>query len=386
MNTENFRKMFYPDVCDDEWNNWKWQLKNKIQSTDQLSRFLSLTQDEIKGLSLKNKNLPVSITPYYLSIINPEDIDDAIRKCTIPRPEEAFATEGEAIDPLSEEKYSPVHGIVHRYPDRVLFLVTTTCSVYCRYCTRSRIVGEDVHINDTESWEKCISYIQSRPEIRDVLISGGDPLTMSDEKIEWLLSRLRKIEHVEMIRIGTKVPVTLPQRITPELTAIIRKYHPVWMSIHFTHPHEITPETQKACTMLADAGIPLGSQTVLLKDINDNSETLKQLYHKLLKIRVKPYYLYQCDPIEGSVHFRTSIEKGLEIIQNLRGYTSGYAVPNYVIDAPKGGGKIVISPDNIVQKSDNKVYLRNFKNEIYEYPNNPGSPCTDCVQEYANAL
>lgn len=375
MNAETFRKLFYPDVVENEWNNWKWQLKNKVQTIDQLSKFLKLTPEEIKGLSLNNKNLPVTITPYYLSVINPENINDAIRKCTIPRPEEAYASEGEAPDPLGEENYSPVYGIVHRYPDRVLFLVTTTCSVYCRYCTRSRIVGEDVNINDTCSWERCLDYIKSRPEIRDVLISGGDPLTLPDEKIEWLLSQLRSIKHIELIRIGTKVPVTLPQRITPELTGIISKYHPVWISIHFTHPNEITPETQKACEMLADAGIPLGSQTVLLKDINDDSETLKQLYHKLLKIRVKPYYLYQCDPIEGSSHFRTSVEKGLEIIQSLRGYTSGYAVPNYVIDAPKGGGKIIISPNNILEKTAGKVYLKNYKNEVYEYPN----PEVKCV-------
>lgn len=380
MNTESFRELFYPDVVDDEWNNWKWQLKNKIQSINQLSKFLNLTPEEIKGLSLNNKNLPVSITPYYLSLIDPENKADAIRKCTIPVSQEAFANEGEAVDPLCEEKDSPVHGIVHRYPDRVLFLVTTTCSVYCRYCTRSRIVGEDVQINDTAAWEKCIDYIKAHPEIRDVLVSGGDPLTLADEKIEWLLRELRSIEHVEMIRIGTKVPVTLPQRVTPELTQIIKKYHPVWMSIHFTHPAEVTPETKRACEMLADAGIPLGSQTVLLKDINDNADTLKQLYHRLLKIRVKPYYLYQCDPIEGSTHFRTTVEKGLEIVRSLRGYTTGYAVPNYVIDAPKGGGKIVISPDNIVAKSDDKVYLTNYKNEIYEYPN-PVS-----VKEYAASV
>jgi len=369
MNTDEYRELFYPEVVDEEWNNWQWQLKNKVQTTNQLGKFINLTPDEVKGLSLNNKNLPVSITPYYLSLINPENINDPIRKCTVPLPQEGHAEEGEAEDPLSEEKFSPVHGIVHRYPDRVLFLVTTTCSVYCRYCTRSRIVGENVEINDMDGWRKCIDYIKSRPEIRDVLVSGGDPLTLPDEKIEWLLKELRSIEHVEMIRIGTKAPVTLPQRITPELVNIIKKYHPVWMSIHFTHPNEITPETKKACEMLADAGIPLGSQTVLLKGINDDSETLKLLYHRLLKIRVKPYYLYQCDPIEGSAHFRTSVETGLEIIKNLRGYTSGYAVPNYVIDAPKGGGKIVVSPDNIVEKTGKKVLLRNYKNEIYEYPN-----------------
>ncbi len=287
----------------------------------------------------------------------------------IPVSGEFARTVGEADDPLGEDGHSPVPGLVHRYPDRVLFLVTNFCATYCRYCTRARMVGHsgEYHFN-YKQYQRAVDYIGAHPEIRDVLLSGGDPLTMSDDRLEWILSKLQAIPHVEFIRIGTKVPVVLPQRITPALTRMLRRYHPLWMSIHFMHPVEITPEVGRACGRLADAGIPLGSQTVLLRGINDKVETMKQLVHGLLRIRVRPYYLYQCDPISGSSHFRTSVEKGLEMISGLRGHTTGYAVPNFVIDAPGGGGKIPLIPEPMVGRDGDFVLLRNYEGRIFRYP------------------
>ena len=302
-------------------------------------KILKLSSDE-KNVIETEANLPIRITPYYASLISSSNPLDAIRRTVVPTIEELNVSEGEAEDPLSEHQMQKTHCIVHRYPDRVLFLVTDFCSTYCRYCTRSHSVAKrSNHHSSMQQWLEAIEYIKKNKNIRDVLISGGDPLTLPDNKLEFLLAQLRKIEHVEIIRIGTKVPVVLPQRITPELVKMLKKYHPLFLSIHFTHPEEITKETKLACNMLADAGIPMGSQTVLLKGINDNADIYKKLAHELLKIRVKPYYLYQCDPIEGSAHFRTSIEKGLEIMKKLRGFTSGYAIPYYVVDAP-GGGEI----------------------------------------------
>jgi len=278
-----------------------------------------------------------------------------------------LVSQGEEHDPLGEDNHSPVPGLVHRYPDRVLFLVTDYCSSYCRYCTRSRIVGRRKS-HSPARWQKAIAYIANNPAIRDVLLSGGDPLTMADEQLDWLLGRLQQIPHVEMIRIGTKAPMVLPQRITPELVAMLKKHHPLWVSIHCTHPDELTPEATKACAMLADAGIPLGSQTVLLSGINDSVDTMRRLMHGLVKIRVKPYYLYQCDPIIGSAHFRTPVSKGLEMYQALRGHTSGYAVPNYVIDAPGGGGKIPLIPETVVGREGNDLLIRNYEGKVYRYP------------------
>ncbi|MBZ0167375.1 MAG: KamA family radical SAM protein, partial [Candidatus Omnitrophica bacterium] len=287
--------------------------------------------------------------------------------------EEFLRTPGEDPDPLGEEHHMAVPGLVHRYPDRVLFLTTGFCSTYCRYCTRSRMVGETngEYSFSVSQWEKAIQYIQEHPEIRDCLLSGGDPLSIGDTKLEWLLSKLRAIKHLEFIRIGTKIPVVMPQRITPELCDMLKKYHPLWMSIHFTHPEELTTETLEACGRLANAGIPLGSQTVLLKGINDNAGTLKELFHGLLRARVKPYYLYQCDPVSGSAHFRTPVEKGLEIIRQLRGHTTGYAIPQFVIDAPGGGGKIPLLPDYIVGRDGDDLLLTNFEGNTYRYPD-PG--------------
>ena len=370
--TTLFRKKYFPAISSAEWNDWHWQLRNRICDLDTLKRLINLTEDEIAAIGFSANGLPLNITPYYASLIDRDNPEHPVRKAIIPATAERTLSYGEAEDPLGEDSDSPVHGLVHRYPDRVLFLVTDFCSSYCRYCTRSRIVGGNhCPVSDKARWEKSIAYIAENKSVRDVLLSGGDPLTLSDESLEWLLSNLKKIDHVEMIRIGTKVPVVLPQRITPALTRMLKKYHPLWMSIHFMHPEELTAETAQACERLADAGIPLGSQTVLLGGINDNVDTIKALVHGLLKVRVKPYYLYQCDPIPGSGHVRTSVEKGLEIINGLRGHTTGYAVPTYVIDAPGGGGKIPLLPDYIEGRDGDDLLLRNYRGGIYRYPD-PG--------------
>jgi lysine 2,3-aminomutase len=295
------------------------------------------------------------------------DENHPIRKMMVPDMAELEVFPGQKSDSLDEHGSSPVPGIVHRYPDRALFLVTQFCSAYCRYCTRSHSVGKLSHTSRFQ-WENALQYIASHPEIRDVVVSGGDPLTLSDQKLDFLLSELRKIEHVEIIRIGTKVPVVLPQRITPSLVSILRKYHPLWMSIHFSHPDELTPETAEACTMLADAGIPLGSQTVLLQGINDDPLVMRTLMQQLMKIRVRPYYLYQCDLVPGSGHFRTPVSKGIDIIKSLRGFTSGYAIPHFVIDAPGGGGKIPLIPEYVKEITEEGIVMNNYLGETYFYP------------------
>lgn len=366
-----FRKKFYPDISRFEWFDWHWQLRNAIRDVQTLSQILNLSENERQAMMHHAGSLPVSITPYYASLLSAKDSSSPLRRCVVPVMDECLHTAGEEEDPLNEDADSPVPGIVHRYPDRALFLVTDSCSTYCRYCTRSRIIERsNQRLIDLDKWEKAIAYIENNANIRDVLLSGGDPLTLSDNKLEWLLGRLHKIRHVEILRIGTKVPVVLPQRITPALTSILKKYHPLWMSIHITHPDELTPEMSAACIRLADAGIPLGSQTVLLAGINDDVATMMRLVHGQLQIRVRPYYLYQCDPIPGSSHFRTPISKGLEIIQGLRGYTTGYAVPTYVVDAPGGGGKIPLLPEYAVGWQNGDLILRNYEGNIFRYPDN----------------
>ncbi|HWM27814.1 MAG TPA: KamA family radical SAM protein, partial [Woeseiaceae bacterium] len=313
--------------------------------------------------------LPVGITPYYASLLDSRDALQPLRRTVVPVLGEYETSRGEAEDPLGEDGHSPVPGLVHRYPDRVLLLVTNFCSVYCRYCTRARMVGSAGERSVRKSdIEVALEYIEQTPAVRDVLISGGDPLSLDDERLEYILRRLRRIPHVEFLRIGSKQPVVQPMRITPALTRILKRYHPLWMSLHFTHPDEITPEVTEACARLADAGVPLGSQTVLLKDVNDDLETLKKLMHGLLRIRVKPYYLYQCDPISGSAHFRTPVAKGVELIRGLRGHTTGYAVPTFVVDAPNGGGKTPIAPDYLAGYDNGDLLLRSYDGGIYRYP------------------
>lgn len=366
--SSEFLRLYFPEASEKDWYNWRWQLKNSVKTIGELSRFLKLSDNEIRPEQIIHNTLPLRITPYYLSLLDKYNAEQPIRKSVVPVFDEFMVSPGEASDPLAEGNHSPVPNVVHRYPDRVLFLATGFCSTYCRYCTRSHMVAKDKCHIGIKAWEPGLQYVQEHPEIRDVLISGGDPLTMSDQQIEYLLARLRSIEHVEIIRIGTKVPAVLPQRITRSLVNIFRKYHPLYISIHFTHPDEITPEAKEACDRLANAGIPLGSQTVLLKGINDDVTVMKKLMHGLLKIRVRPYYLYQCDPILGSAHFRTPIEKGLEIIRGLRGHTTGYAVPQYVVDAPGGGGKIPLLPAYYQGREDNFVLLKNYEGNIYKYP------------------
>jgi lysine 2,3-aminomutase len=328
-----------------------------------------LSDEERAAVFQMGGGLPLGITPYYASLMDPDDPNHPTRRTMIPLPGEFIQSPGEADDPLGEDHDSPVPGLVHRYPDRVLFLVTNFCATYCRYCTRARMVGHTGEFHASYGqYQQAIDYIAAHPEIRDVLLSGGDPLTMADDRLEWILTRLRAIEHVEFIRIGTKVPAVTPQRITPEFVAMLRKFHPLWMSIHFMHPNEMTPEVVQACERLADAGIPLGSQTVLTRGVNDDVETMKALMHRLLKARVRPYYIYQCDPISGSSHLRTPIEKGLEIMDGLRGHTTGYAVPTFVVDAPGGGGKIPLLPNYYVGREGDDVLLRNFEGQVYRYP------------------
>jgi lysine 2,3-aminomutase len=371
--TRTFRRRFFGEASAAEWNDWRWQLRQRIRSLSQLERMFSITADERAAVASHKGALPVGITPYYASLMSPDDPMEPLRRTHIPVGDEYLRTPGEADDPLGEDHDAATPGLVHRYPDRVLFLATGFCSTYCRYCTRSRMVGEaggDYQFS-TRQWEQALSYIEAHREVRDVLISGGDPLTIADEKLDYLLGRLRAIRHVEFVRLGTKVPTVLPMRVTKTFVRMLRRHHPLWMSIHVTHPRELTPEVTEAFARLADAGIPLGSQTVLLKDVNDSVPVMKEMMHGLLMRRVKPYYLYQCDPITGSSHFRTPVEKGIEIIEGLRGHTTGYAVPTYVIDAPGGGGKIPLIPDYIVGRDGDDLLLRNFEGGVYRYPD-PG--------------
>jgi len=351
-----------------DWNDWTWQLRNRITTLAQLEKLMTLTPDEKEGCLFAAHKLSLAITPYYFNLIDTKDPECPIRKQVIPNIKESYIAPGESSDPVGEEGTMPVPGIVHRYPDRVLFLVTDRCASYCRYCTRSRLVSNAQAYDFHPELEQGLKYIESHPEIRDVLISGGDPLLLSDAKIDSLLGRLRAIPHVEFIRMGSRIPVFLPQRITPELAEIFRKHGPIWMSIHTNHPKEVTQELAVACERLSLAGVPLGNQSVLLDGINDSVEVMKSLVHRLLMIRVRPYYLYACDLIEGSTHFRAPIQKGIEIIRGLRGHTTGYSIPQLVVDGPGGGGKIPLNPEYLQAIHDGVLELRNFEDRTYIYP------------------
>ncbi len=367
--TDEFISAFFPGTSVSEWNNWHWQIRHSIRDYLSLSRIISLTKDEKQVLKKGLESRPVAITPYYLSLIWADPYNAGLRKTVIPLPDEYVHSPCEEDDPLHEDNDSPLPGLVHRYPDRVLFLATNFCSTLCRYCTRSRmVIQNNLRPFNSGYWQRAVDYIKAHSEVRDVLVSGGDPLTLPDSRIEWLLDSLRRIEHVEIIRIGSKVPAVLPMRITPQLVRMLRNYHPLFVSLHFTHPSELTDETREACERLADAGIPLGSQTVLLKGVNDDPDVMKSLMQGLLKMRVRPYYLYQCDPVSGTSHFRTAVSRGIDIISCLRGHTSGYAVPSYVIDAPAGGGKIPLLPEYNLGHEDGSVVLRNYQNRIFRYP------------------
>lgn len=360
---------FWRHVPDADWNDWRWQLQNRITTLEQLQRLMpTLTPEESAGAALANHKLALAITPYFFNLIDPADENCPIRWQVIPRLEEAQTAPWEMSDPCGEEGHSPVPGLVHRYPDRVLVLVTDRCAAYCRYCTRSRLVSNASGYDFHPEFARQLDYIRRTPAIRDVLLSGGDPLLFSDDKLDHLLSQLRAIPHVEFLRIGTRIPIFLPQRITPQLCAMLRKYHPLFISIHSNHPRELTTEVRDALGRLADAGIPLGNQSVLLRHVNDDPVVMQAQVQKLLMCRVKPYYLYQCDLIAGSAHLRTSVRRGLEIMEHLRGHTTGYAVPQYVIDAPGGGGKVPINPDYIVSHDAERIVIRNYEGRVFEYP------------------
>lgn len=368
--TQGFRERFYPNADCKDWNDWQWQLRKRLQSRADIEIILNLSASERAALDLANQRLSVGITPYYASLMDADSADDPIRRTVIPVTEELNSNKDEYRDPLAEDEHSPVPGIVHRYPDRVLFLTTDYCPVYCRYCTRSRLVGGKAPFDSNiRRWQTGVDYIAAHPQVRDVLISGGDPLIFGDDRIDWLLRNLRAIPHLEIIRIGTKVPFVLPQRITEELTDILRRYHPLYMSLHVIHPREITSESAQACERLADGGIPLGSQTVLLRGINDHVDTIGELMHALLRIRVKPYYLLQCDPVYGTTHFRTPVQTGVSLIQGLRGHTSGYAVPHYIIDLPEGGGKVSMDPAYMTGLQQDHIVFTNYQGRPgFRYP------------------
>jgi lysine 2,3-aminomutase len=360
------RAPIYADIPDDKWNNWRWQLSNRINTPEEFEKVIHLTESERKALSATHL-FRVDITPYFISLINPDDPDDPIRKQVVPTERELMPFTAMMEDSLAEDRHSPVPGLVHRYPDRVLMLVTTQCASYCRYCTRSRIVGDPAATFSRAEFELQIDYLKRTPQVRDVLLSGGDPLVLAPKILEEILSRLREIPHIEIVRIGSRVPVFLPMRVTQELCDMLQKYHPLWMNIHVNHSNEISAELAEACDRLTRAGIPLGNQSVLLAGVNDNVHIIRQLVQDLVRIRVRPYYLYQCDLVEGAGHFRTPVAKGIEIIEGLRGHTSGYAVPTFVVDAPGGGGKIPLQPNYLLSMSDHKLVLRNFEGFITTY-------------------
>ncbi len=357
----------WADVPDAQWNDWRWQLANRINSHEEFASFINLTESEVAGLKAPNK-FRVDITPYFASLIDPDDPECPVRLQVIPRAEELQAFESQMEDSLSEDEHSPVPGLVHRYPDRVLMLVTTQCASYCRYCTRSRVVGEpSAAFFNRANYLKQLEYLRKTPQVRDVLLSGGDPLTLSPKILDELLAGLRDIPSIEVIRIGSRVPVFMPQRITDEFVETLRKYHPLWMNIHVNHPKEITPELERACAKLADAGVPLGNQSVLLAGVNDHPNTMLKLVKDLVKIRVRPYYLYMCDLVQGSGHFRTTVAAGLEIMEALRGHTSGYAVPAFTVDLPGGGGKVPVQNNYLISHANHRLVFRNFEGYISTY-------------------
>ncbi len=361
------RNEMFPNVTDAEWNDWRWQVRNRVETLDELKRYIDLTPEEEEGVKKSLETLRMAITPYYLSLIDPSNPNCPIRKQAIPTGSEVHRSDADLLDPLHEDEDSPVPGLTHRYPDRVLFLITDQCSMYCRHCTRRRFAGQHDCESPSERIQGAIDYIARTPEVRDVLLSGGDALMVGDKMLESIIQRLRAIPHVEIIRIGSRTPVVCPQRITDDLVNMLKKYHPVWLNTHFNHSNEVTPEAMAACAKLADAGVPLGNQTVLLRGVNDDTQIMKDLVHNLVRMRVRPYYIYQCDLSMGLEHFRTPVSKGIEIIENLRGHTSGYCVPTFVVDAPGGGGKIPVMPNYVISQSPNKVILRNYEGVITTY-------------------
>ncbi|WP_291860253.1 lysine 2,3-aminomutase [Marinilabilia sp.] len=369
------------------WRDWKWHLKHSIKTIEKFEELTGIRfpEDEKKQLEETKGKFPLSITPYYLSLIKKENFrHDPVYKQSFLDNRELHVAQHEMGDPLSEDTDSPVPGITHRYPDRVLFHVSNVCAMYCRHCTRKRKVGDQDFVPGKSQVEIGLDYIRKTPQVRDVLLSGGDPFLLSDDYLDWILTELRKIDHIQVIRIGTRTPVVLPYRITDDLVNMLKKHHPIWINTHFNHPREITSSSKEALRKLADAGIPLGNQSVLLADVNDCPRIMKDLVHKLVANRVRPYYMYQCDLSEGLSHFRTPVGKGIEIIESLIGHTSGFAVPTYVIDAPGGGGKIPVMPNYIISWSTNKVILRNYEGVITSYQEPDNYQQTTCDRNCDN--
>ncbi|WP_051074273.1 lysine 2,3-aminomutase [Effusibacillus pohliae] len=357
----------WKDVTDEQWNDWMWQLTHTINNLEQLSKVINLTEKEIEGIKHVRETISLRITPYYAMLMDPDDPNCPIRLQAVPLSDEMTRSPYDMEDPLHEDEDAPAPGLTHRYPDRVLFLITNQCSMYCRHCTRRRFSGVPGQSVPKQQLDQAIDYIRRTPQVRDVLLSGGDGLLVNDKTLEYIISNLRTIPHVEIIRIGTRAPVVFPQRITDNLLNMLRKYHPIWINTHFNHPAELTQEAKAACEKIVDAGIPLGNQTVLMRGVNDCPHIMKKLMHELVKVRVRPYYIYQCDLSEGIQHFRTTVSKGLEIMEQLRGHTSGYAVPTFVVDAPGGGGKIPVMPQYLISQGHGKVVLRNFEGVISVY-------------------
>ncbi|MCX7709483.1 MAG: lysine 2,3-aminomutase [Clostridia bacterium] len=380
MNKHYTQISLWKDVSKDQWNDWRWQIANRITTIDELEKVIRLTEEERDGVNQSLKKLRMAITPYYASLMDANNSHCPIRRQAVPTIRETKISSADSSDPLHETMDSPVPGLTHRYPDRVLLLITDQCAMYCRHCTRRRFAGHDDKPLSIRDIKKAIDYVKAHKEIRDVLLSGGDALCVSDKRLDFILESLRNIRHVEVIRIGTRAPVVMPQRITPELCAVLKKHHPIWINTHFNHPKELTKESREACEMLSDAGIPLGNQSVLLRNINDCPNIMKNLVQELVKSRVRPYYLYQCDLSEGIEHFRTPVSRGVEIIEMLRGHTSGFAVPTFVVDAPGGGGKIPVSPQYLISQSPDKIILRNFEGVICTYtePENKAHSCQNC--------
>jgi len=380
----------FADVPAEQWNDWTWQAKNRITTLQDLKKYITLTPEEEQGIEKCLATFRMAVTPYYLSLMDLNDPEDPIRKQAIPSADELYFAPEESADSLHEDTDSPVKGLTHRYPDRVLFLLTDRCASYCRHCTRRRLVGQTDNSMPKEQIDACIEYIRNHPEVRDVLLSGGDVFMQSDEMLEYVISSLRAIPHVEIIRLGTRVPVVMPQRVTQDLCDMLKKYHPIWVNVHFNHPNEITPESAAACAKLADAGIPLGNQSVLLAGVNDCVHVMRKLVNDLVKIRVRPYYIYVCDLSLGLSHFRTPVSKGIEIIEGLRGHTSGYCIPTFVVDAPGGGGKVPVMPNYVLSQTPRKVILRNFEGVITTFtePEHYESKCNCpvCRGEKENTL
>ncbi|MDO4744947.1 MAG: lysine 2,3-aminomutase [Bacillota bacterium] len=371
----------WKDVTDEQWNDWHWQVDNRLNTVEEIKQVVNLTAQEEADIAKVMDGFRVGITPYYASLMDPDDPSCPVRMQAVPIIEETHRSEADMLDPLHEDEDSPAPGLTHRYPDRVLFLITDQCAMYCRHCTRRRLAGETDGARSREDIDACIEYIRNTPVVRDVLLSGGDCLCVEDDVLEYIFSELRKIPHVEIVRLGSRTPVVMPQRVTDELCEMLKKYHPVWLNTHFNHPKEMTPEAQEALKKLADAGIPLGNQSVLLRGVNDDVHVMRNLMHELVKNRVRPYYIYQCDLSLGISHFRTPVSKGIEIIEGLRGHTSGYAVPTFVVDAPGGGGKTPVMPQYIISQTPDKIILRNYEGVITTYTEPGYQPPLKCSYE-----